>query len=204
MMYLRIMEKTVQSLPNSKLRAWEVLQKNLRKEPEQSACTVHIVQHHELFADEVCVLSRINQELNPRVLGRRWVLGNTCYVTEAGSVPVLYAWAFMNATTQAIKLKNHVDMHVDVWLAAGWAYIWDVWIAEAWRGQGIMLAAVTHIGNSLQARGCTGLMSLVNRNNAASRRAFHKADFCKAATVWHLRILGHDIVLGSYHPEKLE
>lgn len=198
-----ILEKCVARLPNSKFRRWAVLELPAGTDRSDTAYQEVPLVLRELGPLEFSVLKNINEHCDDTVaFYRRFEKGNCCFVAELHGQPVFYTWVLLNQREAPVYLPGQTDMHVQVTLPSGWAYLWDAWTKESCRGRGIHPSATRLLWASLSVRGCTGFVALVNVNNTSSMRAFAKGGFRRCAILTHLCLFGCDLMLGRYAVDK--
>ncbi len=196
-MLAKYAEKAMDFMPGAKFRKWILLELGFdqmaRLAGEDSGLFLR-----ELTPANLDRLKEVAAHVNTARLYKRLEAGNRCFLAELGRRPVAYLWLFQNARTKALQLKACTDMHVDLIIPPKWAYLWDVWTDPCFRGRGIQPNATRILCGRLIGEGCRGLVTLVNAANRSSLRAFAKNRFDRRAALFHIRLLGRDLVLSRY------
>lgn len=196
-MLAKYVEKAMNFMPGAKFRKWILLELGFdqmcRFTGEDSGLCLR-----ELTPSSLERLKDVNAHVNTARLHKRLEAGNRCFLAEMEGRPVLYQWLYLNSVSEAVHLNNHTDMHVDLVIPPRWAYLWDVWTNHRFRGRGIQPMATRILCAQLVEEGCSGLVTLVNASNRSSLRARAKNHFVRRAALFHIRVLGRDLVLTHY------
>jgi ribosomal protein S18 acetylase RimI-like enzyme len=190
-------------VPNSKLRAWVALRKRLDDDRDFTGTILTGLDIREIDADSATILDKITPDAASRDFAQRRQHGNRCFVGYLDERPVFFCWVRQNDSATPIDLRQHVDVHVGLPLPPKWAYFWDAWTIESLRGRGIQPAATSLLLDVCRQQGCTDVLTMVDQRNAPSLKAFGKNGFQAVRVLWHLRILGRDIVLDECSTSNL-
>jgi ribosomal protein S18 acetylase RimI-like enzyme len=190
-------EKAMNFVPGAKFRKWILLELGFdqmcRLDGEDSGLCLR-----EVTPSSLDRLAGVNAQLNTARLHKRLEAGNRCFLAEMRGHPLAYLWLFRNDGTKAQQLNACTDMQVDLIIPPKWAYLWDVWTEPRFRGRGIQPNATRILCGRLIGEGCRGLVTLVNAANRSSLRAFARNGFSRRAALFHIRLLGRDLLLSRY------
>lgn len=194
----QIWRKTLGAIPGCKLRHWIVLERILDEDGLFYSGKTPRLELVSIDKGTLFTLQQINPAADLLACASRFEAGNTCYAAMLADCPVFYRWVFVNETSSRIDLKEHTDMHVSLFLPPLWIYLWDAWTNASQRGLGIQPAATYQLIQLFARQGMHGVVTLVERSNAASQVAFRKNGFRPCSILKHVRILGRDVVLDEY------
>jgi ribosomal protein S18 acetylase RimI-like enzyme len=202
---LRVCYRVFDAVPGCRFRYWFVFLREIR--PGESLGSAE--QPVEAGKDQAETLLRINPELTPAEVARRFDAGNRCLLWFDAGEPACFYWFYVNSPARtggpadtggadaALLVSSIARTSLRLVLRPGDAYIWDGYVAPIHRGRGIFTRAVRDLLAHLAARGVRRVYTIIDHSNVASMKSHVAGGFALTSRVLHLRIFGKDMLFES-------
>jgi GNAT superfamily N-acetyltransferase len=114
-------------------------------------------------------------------------LGHECYVVCVDGAPACYCW-FSSGVTALFG-------GLEVSCPEGNVYAYKAFTHPAHRGRGLLTRCFATAMHRYAAAGCKGLVTVIERNNVSSVRAFQHCGFSRFGTVFVARPWGRTVIV---------
>jgi hypothetical protein len=120
--------------------------------------------------------------IDPYEARRRMEAGHDLYLVLKGQQPVFACWVFHGSVPVIAAQQGHIALPPEI------VVFEDSVSSLAYRSRGIGIAAWPKIADRLEQTAATTILTKVEENNMAARRAFLKSGFREIATIRFQRI----------------